>query len=79
MVYARFQEGEPSFASHYVDSAQYFPEVAALRTRKAPVFSFSPGATKRAIELGHARLEPSQTTHSSTSVANTDTHTDILM
>ena len=35
------QEGEPSFASHYVDSAQYFWELAASRTRKAVIFSLS--------------------------------------
>ena len=33
------QEGEPSFASHYVDSAQYFWELAASRTRKAMITS----------------------------------------
>ena len=68
------QEGEPSFASHYVDSAQYFWELAASRTRKDVIISLSPGTTEQAIELGHAPLELRQTAHSSISVANTDIH-----
>ena len=53
------QEGEPSFASHYVDSAQYFWELAASRTRKALIIYPPSGTTERAIELGNAPLEPS--------------------
>ena len=41
------QEGEPSFASHYGDSAQYCWEMAASRTRKAVIISLSPGTTER--------------------------------
>ena len=40
------QQGEPSFASHYVDSAQYFWELAASRTRKAVIISLSPEPTQ---------------------------------
>ena len=53
------QEGEPSFASLVVDSAQYFWGLAASRTRKAVIISFSPETTEPAIELSNAPPEPS--------------------